>query len=1251
MRIVIDMQGAQTESRYRGIGRYTLAFAQAVARNRGEHETILALNGLFPETIEPIRAAFEGVLPQENIRVWHAPGPVNDEDPANSGRREVAELVREAFLASLCPDVIHLSSLFEGYVDDAVTSIGRFDHRTPVTVILYDLIPLLNPEQYLEPSPNYTAYYKRKILSLKRAELHFAISEHTRQEGLDCLGVEFGHIVNVSTATGPEFQKIEVDEQARRVLYSKLGLSRPFVLYTGGVDERKNLPRLIEAWSRLPATLRATHQLLVAGKMPSCSAAELQCVAQKHGLKDGELLLCDYVSDEELVQLYNICELYVFPSWHEGFGLPALEAMACGAPVIGSNTTSLPEVIGLEAALFDPFDAILIAEKISQVLEDDEFKATLRRHGLQQAKKFCWDETAKRAIVAWESLHAIRSEQCSITFECCRKPRLAYVSPMPPERTGIADYSAELIPALSEYYDIELIVAQKKIDDPWINKHVSVRDEDWLRSHAEEVDRVLYQMGNSPFHRHMLRLMEEVPGTVVLHDFYLSGLMAWQEYFGGEAGAWVSALYDSHGYRAVCKRFSDEEQAKQLYPASWRVFQLAQGVIVHSEYSRSLARRWFGPNASSELEVIPLLRAPAVGDDRQTARRKLGIGEREFIVCSFGFLADVKLNHRLLNAWLSSELAREVKCRLILVGENGAGEYGASLLRIIRESGLENRIHITGFASPDVYRQYLEAADLAVQLRTLSRGETSAAVLDCMNYGLPLIVNSNGSMGELDPDAVWMLRDEFSDAELKDALEVLWRDDERRRIIAAKARQLIHDRHSPVECSRRYAEAIERFQQETERGLPSLYRAIALQNSFTPTKPSLLQLSQAMAMSFPLSQPAKRLFLDVTATYRQDLKTGIERVARAIMIALLESPPAGYRVEPVYLTEVDGVWLHRYARSYTMDILGCPVGMLNDEPIDPQHTDIMLVLDISGESLIRAEQAGLFASYRNCGVTVYSIVYDLLPIRMPEVFPQGAGEAHARWLQAVATFDGAICISKAVADDLKDWLKSNGYGCKARRICRVGWWHLGADLAHSAPSTGLPDDAENVLQQLVSRPSFLMVGTIEPRKGYLQTLDAFAQLWRQGIDVNLVIVGREGWVGLPDVRRRDIPETVARFHGNSELNRRLFWLEGISDEFLESVYASSSCLIAASYGEGYGLPLVEAAKYRLPIIARDIPVFREVAGAYAYYFRAENSVDLAEAIRSWLRLYESCEHPDSSGISWLTWSDSAAWLAKVTLEC
>ena len=187
MRIVIDMQGAQTESRFRGIGRYTLAFAQAVSRNRGEHEIILALSGFFPDTIEPIRAAFNELLPQENIRVWHAPGPVNEEGSDNRTRRETAELIREAFLADLNPAVIHICSLFEGYVDNAVTSIGRFDKNTLVSVTLHDLIPLLIPDKYLTPYPNYSAYYYCKLDSLEKSSLYLAISESSKKEIIDFL--------------------------------------------------------------------------------------------------------------------------------------------------------------------------------------------------------------------------------------------------------------------------------------------------------------------------------------------------------------------------------------------------------------------------------------------------------------------------------------------------------------------------------------------------------------------------------------------------------------------------------------------------------------------------------------------------------------------------------------------------------------------------------------------------------------------------------------------------------------------------------------------------------------------------------------------------------------------------------------------------------------------------------------------------------------------------------------------------------
>lgn len=402
MRIVIDMQGAQTESRFRGIGRYTLALTQAIARNRGDHEIILALSGLFPETIEPIRAAFAGLLPPQSIRVWHAPGPVKDSDPSNGWRREVAELIREAFLASLRPDIIHVTSLFEGYVDDAVSSIGRLDEVTPVSVSLYDLIPLLNPDQYLNPNPTYKACYERKVGHLSRAAVLLAISDFARKEGTQHLPVAPERVVNVSTAVDAQFIRKPVAEEDQASLRSQFAITRPFALYTGGSDERKNLPRLVQAYAALAPDLRSRHQLVFAGRMPEGDIESLRQLAVREGMARDELVFTGYVGDDELVALYNLCKLFVFPSWHEGFGLPALEAMSCGAPVIAANTSSLPEVVGLEEALFDPLDTVAIFRVLAHALTNDEYIQRLSAHGLRQATRFSWDATGKAAIRAWE---------------------------------------------------------------------------------------------------------------------------------------------------------------------------------------------------------------------------------------------------------------------------------------------------------------------------------------------------------------------------------------------------------------------------------------------------------------------------------------------------------------------------------------------------------------------------------------------------------------------------------------------------------------------------------------------------------------------------------------------------------------------------------------------------------------------------------------------------------------------------------
>jgi len=119
---------------------------------------------------------------------------------------------------------------------------------------------------------------------------------------------------------------------------------------------------------------------------------------------------------------------------------------------------------------------------------------------------------------------------------------------------------------------------------------------------------------------------------------------------------------------------------------------------------------------------------------------------------------------------------------------------------------------------------------------------------------------------------------------------------------------------------------------------------------------------------------------------------------------------------------------------------------------------------------------------------------------------------------------------------------------------------------------------------------------------------------------------------------------VERLRSHPMLNKRLFWLEGISDEYLELVYNSSSALLAASEYEGFGLPLIEAAQHKLPIVARDIPVFREVAGEHAFWFKAADGAALSDALQAWLELHKKNAAPKSEAMPWLTWEQSTAQL-------
>ena len=1230
MRIVIDMQAAQASNRFRGIGRYTMAFAHAIVRNRQEHEIILALSGLFPEAIRAIRLAFDDILPQDNIRVWHVPEKIAFLDEDNEWRRHSAEIIREAFLASLTPDIVHVGSLFEGLGDSAVTSIGLYAGSALTAVTLYDLIPYIYPKQYLE-NPQVAAWYSGKIESLRRANLWLAISDSSRREGIDKLGLSEARTINVSADVDSCFQKLNISSAEGENLLARFGLFKPFVMYTGGIDHRKNIGSLTGAFSRLPQLVREAHQLAIVCSIQPDDRLSLEQLAEKRGLNKNDVIFTGFVTDMDLCLLYNLCALFVFPSWHEGFGLPALEAMRCGAPVIGANSSSLPEVIGWKEALFDPFDEGEIAKLMTRALTEEMFREDLFSNSRKQASKFSWDDTARQSIAAMEQLRSVHQLEPSKVIKQDRL-KLAYVSPLPPLRTGIADYSAELLPGLAKYYDIDVIADQEEIVDAWISTNCSVRSTQWFIENSDGYDRVLYHFGNSEFHKHMFDLLEEIPGAVVLHDFYLSGLIAHIDANGYKPGMFAKELYSSHGYGSLSQHYhaKDAVDVAWRHPCSLSVIQNSRGVIVHSPNSLRLAASHYEID-TSEWAVIPLLRNNQRMIQRAEARKAFGLNSGDFLVCSFGMIGSTKLNHRLLNAWLMSHLSSDRTCHLAFVGENDPGVYGHELLNTIRSSKAEGNIVITGWADKQMFQKYLAAADVGVQLRTLSRGETSASALDCMNYGLATVVNAHGSMSELDDRATYKLPDEFDDEQLVQALESLRSNSYQRAQIGASARKAIVEHHDPDKCAELYSIALEKFYASRSGGLQDLLDRLGAVPSCSPEDACLVELADAIADSFTLPSRPRQLLIDVSELAKHDAKTGIQRVVRNILMQWLHNPPQGFRVEPVY---AQGTSQYRYARRFAARFLDIPVHLLRDEPVDCQVGDIFLALDFQPQIVVA--QAGFYRKLRGKGVKIIFLVYDLLCIKQPQYFLPGAADGFAPWLLQVAESDGAVCISQSVADDLRYWIAQSP-SC-ARRSFQVGWFHLGADIDKPSHPESLPEEAKITLAMIKARPSFLMVGTIEPRKGHSQVLESFDHLWKAGINVSLVIVGKQGWM---------VEDLIDRLLHHPEINKRLFWLPSISDVYLEQVYASSACIIAASYCEGFGLPLIEAAQYSLPIIARDIPVFREVAGDHAWYFDSLTPQELSLSLKKWLDLYQQDAHPKSVSMPWLTWNESAKRLWKV----
>ena len=745
-----------------------------------------------------------------------------------------AEVVREAFLNAVRPDLIFSTNLQEGLFDAAVTGVRRVRSDALYCTTLHDVVPLFYASEYLG-DPRVRSWYEQKLADVKASDVVLTVSHASKADIVEHLAIpEHRVVVTENGYDSAMFHPARPNEEVRARLQAKYGISRNFVFYVGGSDKHKNIRRLVVAFALIPEPLRQELQLVLGGReFPSDPEIRDELARLK---LNGSVVTPGFVADEDLPDLLRLCELFVFPSTHEGFGLPVLEAMACGAPVVGSNASSIKEIIANPRALFDPMNEQDMSARMLEALSDRNFRADLVEAGVRRAAHYSWSRTAEDLIALFDRL--------------------------------------------------------------------------------------------------------------------------------------------------------------ELRPARER---------------------------GSEADPI-------------------------------------------------DEVAREL-------------------------------------------------------------------------------------------------------------------------------------------------------------------------SALTPTlsQDALLRVARSIAESLPVPgrEVRRKLLLDVSSVVVADHRSGIQRVTRAISAELSKSPPPDYSVDLVYTTPQQQNF--RFANRYVRETFGAGRPS-HDEEVEFHAGDILLFLDLHpGVAISHREYT---KQLRNRGVRVYHVVYDVLPLTHPDSFWPELCREFTTWAEALSSSDGAICISRAVAAELKTYVAE--FGDRRFRPFKIGAFHLGADIEKSAPSVGMPSNASELQAAFSQRPTFLMVGTVEPRKGILQTLKAFDLLWDAGADLNLVIVGRLGW------RMDDAAQTLT---SHSQHGSRLFWLHDISDEFLISLYQKATCLIAASEGEGFGLPLIEAAQHRIPIVARDLPVFREVAGEHAYYFPdSKDPAVLAASIESWIEAHRTDLHPRSDRMRWLRWQESARQLLEPILS-
>jgi glycosyltransferase involved in cell wall biosynthesis len=486
MRLVVDGQGMQIPgSRSRGMGRYARNLLLALAAARPHWQIDLIQN----EQLDPLDPLPAGS--PITVRSFVPPLPRAGRNSDPNERYYADWLLDLRPTAALVPSLFDPSGLMPMFTGP----------RPPVLGVVYDLIPLLFQPGYM-PLPGDVLIYGRRFRAMLALDAVLAISEATAQDVR-----RFGYsrpeaVVNIRGAALDSIRPHSAEEVGayRKRFRRRYGIDKDFILYVGAFEWRKNPVGTMEAFALLPEPVRSRLDLVITCRMAKSEERVLREEARHLGIARS-LKITGYVPDDELRALYQLCRLLLFPSYYEGLGLPVLEALACGTPVVTSNTSSLPEYAGDVCRLANPASPEALAQAVEEALaEPREAGAEARR---AFAAQFTWEDTARRAAAAIES--AV-SDRGAVTA----RPRIAWVSPGWPE------------PCLGPHYDVDFIVESA----PSGGSMLIGASELARRHEARPYDLFIHHLADDPAHAYVLSFIVRYRGVVVLHDEHLEKLLA-----------------------------------------------------------------------------------------------------------------------------------------------------------------------------------------------------------------------------------------------------------------------------------------------------------------------------------------------------------------------------------------------------------------------------------------------------------------------------------------------------------------------------------------------------------------------------------------------------------------------------------------------------------------------------------------------------------------------------------------------------